>query len=282
MQLRKTAPMVTALGGTEVHDMWSESVGDTFRVFVGHCGADPQGILFVTDGNGLFGLAVDTGRLMQIPALVPSLLVVGVGYPDADAVIDTVQIRTRDLTPTPSRHFEGSGHAADFIEFVASELHPWLSNRYPTAADHVTYFGHSLGGLFGVYSLLTATSTFDRYIVSSPSLWWDDETIFDIERARADNGPLHSEVYFGIGLLETDAGRRSEATNLPNGHPAKPPSAHLDMVNDMRRFIAQLGSRQDRTLRIDDIEVADEFHATVPGIVLSRALRSFHSTPEAD
>ena len=60
-----------------------------------------------------------------------------------------------------------------------------------------------------------------------------------IERARADKGRLHSEVYFGIGLLETDAGRRSEAANLPNGHPAKPPSAHLDMVSDMRRFISQ-------------------------------------------
>jgi len=157
--------------------MWSECVGDTFRVFVGHCGADPEGILFVTDANGLFGLAVDT-----------------------------VQIRTRDLTPTPSRHFEGSGHAADFIEFVDSELRPWLIDRHPAAADQMTYFGHSLGGLFGVYSLLTATSTFDRYIVSSPSLWWDDETIFDIGRARADSARLHSEVYFGIGLLETDAG----------------------------------------------------------------------------
>ena len=274
--------MVTALGGTEVHDLWSESIGDTFRVFVGHCGPDPQGILFVTDANGLFGLAVDTVRLMRIPALVPSLLVVGVGYPDADSMIETVHIRTRDLTPTPSRHFEGSGHAADFVEFVASELRPWLTDRYPTAADDMTYFGHSLGGLFGVYVLLTATATFDRYIVSSPSLWWDDETIFDLERSRADGDGLHSEVFFGIGLLETDAGRRSEAANLPTAHPAKPPSAHLDMVEDMRRFIAQLGSRQDRTLQIDGVEVADEFHATVPGIVLSRALRSFHSTHASD
>lgn len=274
--------MLMALGGTEVHDLWSESVGDTFRVFVGHCGPDPHGILFVTDANGLFGLAVDTVRLMQIPALVPSLLVVGVGYPDADTVIDTVQIRTRDLTPTPSRHFQGSGHADDFIEFVASELRPWLTDRYPAAADDVTYFGHSLGGLFGAYSLLTATSTFDRYIVSSPSLWWDDEMMFDLEARRTNEDRLHSEVYFGIGSLETDSGRRSEAANLPPGHPAKPPSAHLDMVDDMRRFTAQLTSRGDPTLQIDSVEVADEFHATVPGIVLSRALRSFHSRTETD
>jgi predicted alpha/beta superfamily hydrolase len=272
--------METALGGTEVHDLWSDVVGDSFRVFVGHCGPDPQAILFVTDANGLFGLAVDTVRLMQIPALVPSLLVVGIGYPDANTVIDTVGIRTRDLTPTPSEYFEGSGHADDFIEFVSGELRPWLVDRYPAAADDVTYFGHSLGGLFGAYALLTATSTFDRYIVSSPSLWWDDEVIFDLERGRADGNCLCSEVFFGIGSLETDAGRRLEAFGLPAGHPAKPPSVHLDMVGDMRRFVSQLASRNDATLQIGSIEIADEFHATVPGIVLSRALRGFHSPAE--
>ncbi len=174
--------MGTALGGTEVHDLWSDAVGDMFRVFIGHCGPDPRAIVFVTDANGLFGLALDTVRLMQIPALLPSVLVVGVGYPDADSVIDTVEIRTRDLTPTASPRFKGSGHADDFIEFVSGELRPWLADRYPTAAGQATHFGHSLGGLFGAYTLLTAPSTFDRYIVSSPSLWWDDEVIFDIER----------------------------------------------------------------------------------------------------
>ena len=272
--------MGDALGGTEVHDLRSEAVGDTFRIFVGHCGLDPQAILFVTDANGLFELAVDTVRLMQIPGLVPSLLVVGVGYPDAQAVIDTVEIRARDLTPTPSSRFPGSGHADAFIEFVSGELRPWIANRFPTAAGDVTYFGHSLGGLFGAYTLLTATSTFDRYICSSPSLWWDNEAIFDIERQRPDSDRLNSEVFFGIGSLETDAGRRREAFNLADGHPAKPPAAHLDMVDDLGRFVDQLKERTDPTLGINNAEIEDEFHATVPAIVLNRALRSFHATAQ--
>ena len=250
------------------------------RIFVGHCGLDPEAILFVTDANGLFGLAVDTVRLMQIPGLVPSLLVVGVGYPDAQAVIDTVEIRARDLTPTPSSRFPGSGHADAFIEFVSGELRPWIANRFPTAAGDVTYFGHSLGGLFGAYTLLTATSTFDRYICSSPSLWWDNEAIFDIERQRPDSDRLNSEVFFGIGSLETDAGRRREAFNLADGHPAKPPAAHLDMVDDLGRFVDQLKERTDPTLGINNAEIEDEFHATVPAIVLNRALRSFHATAQ--
>ena len=207
--------------------MWSEPVGDTFRVFVGHCGPDPQKILFVTDANGLFGLAVETVRLMQIPGLVPSLLVVGVGYPDADTLIATVQIRTRELTPTPSRHLEGSGHADDFIESVASELRPWLTDRYPAEADDVTYFGHSLGGLFGAYSLLTATSTFDRYIVSSPSLWWDDEMIFDLEARRADEDRLHSPDQQRRGRRRVPCNRarhrpQPSTTEIPLAHRNRP------------------------------------------------------------
>jgi predicted alpha/beta superfamily hydrolase len=277
--MRETALMSHALGDTEVHDLWSEEVGDTFRVFVGHCGPDPHAVLFVTDANGLFGLTVDTVRLMQIPALVPSLLVVGVGYPNAQVVIDTAGIRVRDLTPTPSKYFEGSGHADDFIAFIRTELRPWLVGRYPAAAEHLTYFGHSLGGLFGTYALLAGTAPFDRYVLSSPSLWWDNEMIFHLERERSD-GDLNSEVFFGIGTFETDAGRRLEAANLPDGHPVKPPTAHLDMVEHMRRFVAQLASRSDTSLHVGSVEVADEFHATVPGIVLNRALRHFYAQVE--
>jgi hypothetical protein len=272
--------MAKALGGTEVHDLWSEAVGDTFRIFVGRCGPDPQSILFVTDANGLFGLVVDTVRLMQIPGLVPPLLVVGVGYPDAEAVIDTVETRVRDLTPTPSSRFPGSGHADAFIEFVSGELRPWIADRFAAAAGGITYFGHSLGGLLGAYTLLTATSTFDRYICSSPSLWWDDEAIFDIERLRPDGDRLNSEVFFGIGSLETDAGRRLEALHLAERHPAKPPAAYLDMVDGLGRFVDQLKERSDPTLRVNSVEIEDEFHATGPSIVLNRALRTFHTTAQ--
>ncbi|MEM8619700.1 MAG: alpha/beta hydrolase-fold protein [Actinomycetota bacterium] len=268
--------MAQALGGTEVHDLWSESVNDRFRIFIGHCGPEPRDVLLVTDANGLFGLTVDTVRLMQIPALVPSLLVLGVGYTDADTVIDTIDVRTRDLTPTTSPQGVPSGGADAFIEFCSTELRSWLSERFPGLTGATTYFGHSLGGLLGTYALLTAPTSFDRYIVSSPSLWWDNEVIFDIEGDSVERDGLRSQVYFGIGSLETDSGRRIEGRNLPLGHPAKPPAAHLDMVADMHRFVHQLTSRDDPTLALVSAEISDEFHATVPGAVLSRALRVFY------
>ena len=264
------------IGLSEVHDLHSAAVGDDFRIYIAQCGDDPKGILLVTDGNGLFGLAVDTVRLMQIPGLAPSMTIVAVGYPSASTLLDTVQIRARDLTPSHSAMFDKSGHADEFIQFLSGELRPWLSDKFPRAADDITYFGHSLGGLFGTYVLLTQASRFDRYIISSPSLWWDRELMFRIEQQRSTTeDDLRTSAFFGIGSLETDEGRRAEAINLASNSPFKPPPVHLNMVDDMRRFTAQLASRKYPTLDLQTAEIADEFHATVPGIVLSRALRHF-------
>jgi len=135
-------------------------------------------------------------------------------------------------------------------------------------------FGHSLGGLFGVHALLSEPPVFDDYIISSPSLWWDDHMPFAWEATwAADHGDLAARVYLGIGALETDEGRRLEATNLPEGHPFKPPALYLDMVDDLMRFTAALRQRQYPSLTLDVDVFVDEFHATVPALVLSHGLR---------
>ena len=266
---------LAALGGTNVRDVWSGTVEDTYRVFVAECGEDPQAVLVVTDANGLFGLTVDTVRLMQIPALVPSMLVVGIGYPNAATLLDTVDVRARDLTPTTSPRFAQSGGADSFLGLLRSELWPQHAEEHPAACKNSIYFGHSLGGLFGAYVMLTQTDMFDRYILSSPSLWWDNEYVFELERSQALTGQsLDTSAVIGIGSLETDAGRRAEGVNLPQGHPAKPPSGHLDMVDDARRFSSQVSGRDG--LDLHHVEAAEEFHATVPPVVLNQALRYFY------
>ena len=258
------------------HQLESQHVGDEFEITVETCGPDPRTTLVVTDADGLFGLVVDTVRLMQIPGLVPPMTVVGVGYPDASSILDTVELRARDLTPTPMTAFPGSGGGDAFADFLADELRPWLDQVHAAPAAEVTYFGHSLGGLFGIHVLLTRPSLFDRYIISSPSLWWDDGRMFATETAKPSTPPKAAQVVFGIGALETDSGRRLEARRLPQGNPFKPPPAHLDMVDDLRRFVDQLQSRNHPDLDMHSITLEDEFHATVPGVVLSRALRWFY------
>ena len=254
--------------------MWSDGVQDTFRVFIGRCGEQPKTTLFVTDANGLFGMTVDTVRLMQLPGLLPSMLIVGIGYPYAATLADTIAIRTRDLTPSRSAALEDSGGGDAFLHFIRHELFPWVDDRFPSSLDDTVYFGHSLGGLLGVHALLADVPAFNRFIISSPSLWWDHYVEFERETERAaTHRDLVATVYFGIGAEETDDGRRREATNLPIDHPFKPPRTYLDMVDDLVRFGDRLRARRYPNLRLDVAVFPDEFHATVPATVLSRGLR---------
>jgi predicted alpha/beta superfamily hydrolase len=269
---------LSELGGAEVHDLWSPQVGDTFRVFVGHCGAEPQATIVVTDGNALFGLTVDVVRLMQIPGLLPPLTVVAVGYPDAQTVADTIDIRNRDLTPTPWPVFPGSGGADRFLDFIRSTLFDWVSGRFAAAAETPVYFGHSLGGLFGTYALLDRQPPFSHFILSSPSLYWDRYLVFDREAGWSASPPDRDlKAFFGIGGLETDEGRRLEGRDLPEGHRWKPPATYLDMVDDLLRFTEQLRARRHPRLDLAVEVYPDEYHATVPALVLAHGLRRFFS-----
>ncbi|HZX56577.1 MAG TPA: alpha/beta hydrolase-fold protein [Ilumatobacteraceae bacterium] len=268
------APPPSALGDVDIYDLASAEVGDTFRVFVGRCGEVPHALLLVTDANGMFGMAVDTVRLMQLPGLVPPMLVVGVGYPAAATIVETVEIRARDLTPTQTSRFEGSGGGDAFLGFIRRELLPWIAERAQTSFAPTIYFGHSLGGLFGAHALLSEGATFDHWIISSPSLWWDHHVMFERERSyAAAHTDLTAGVWFGIGGEETDEGRRREGANLPYGHPMRPARTHLDMVADMTHFVDALRDRGYPSLTIDADIYPDEFHATVAPVVLSRGLR---------
>jgi predicted alpha/beta superfamily hydrolase len=270
------AKPLTPLGDVDVHDLWSEAVQDTYRIFIARCGEQPATTVFVTDANGLFGTAVDTIRMMQLPALLPDLLVVGIGYPTAATIADTISIRVRDLTPTSAYDVQGSGGAPAFVRFIRDELRPWLGPRFPSALQRTIYFGHSLGGLFGVQALFAEPSVFDAYIISSPSLWWDRYVaVAQEEDWAASHDDLAAQTYFGIGAGETDEGRRIEATNLPDGHSFKPPETYLDMVDDLERFTTALRQRGYPNLALAAEVFPDEFHATVPGIVLSHGLRHF-------
>jgi predicted alpha/beta superfamily hydrolase len=277
------------LAGTEVHYVDSEEVGGEFKVFVGHCGTDDStdaAVLYLTDANGYFGMAVDIIRAMQIAQHLPPLLVVGIGY-RLGALGETIPDRTRDLTPSVDHDYaklfpdqSAMGAAPRLLAFIRLELMPWVAARYPVDENDSTYFGHSLGGLFGVYTLFTAPATFSRYAIGSPSLWWNKRDVFELEAAyAAAHDDLDARVFFGIGEWETQDGRVRESVNLPDGHRAKATAWYLDMVDDLRRLVESIASRGHRNLTMHSEIFSDEFHVTVAPLVLSRALRWLFDAP---
>lgn len=141
-------------------------------------------VLFVLDADMSFALAAEIARLRGTAGLQTTAMVVGIGY--GAEVEQMAKLRTADLTPPLSAAGKEAlggltemigdkdGGAEAFLTFLTDNLKPQILERYPEASpdDHVL-FGHSLGGLFVAYALLTRPQAFGAFLVASPSLWWD-------------------------------------------------------------------------------------------------------------
>ena len=168
----------------------------------------------------------------------------------------------------------------EFLAFLRDDLMPWIAANYTVDAGDTTYFGHSLGGLFGVYALLQDPTTFRRYALGSPSLWWHRELAFlgEAEYAAA-HDDLAAQVYFAIGADETQEGRMRESAHRPAAEREILAQHPLDMVDDLDRFVAALRSRNYPGMKLRYDVFPDEFHSTVAFLILSRGLRWFFEDP---
>lgn len=184
-------------------------------------------VLTVVDGDMLFGLAAETARAVSSVAGFPAHYVVGIGY-DADYA-EFLKRRTADLAPPIGTEALASlggigaaiggaagGGADAFLAFLTDVLRPAMAARYPqTAEGPQILFGHSLGGLFAAHALLTRPASFDAFIVSSPSLWWNDFAIlaeFPAFEERLAALPRQPRVFVDVGAREQDV-----PTSVPEG-----------------------------------------------------------------
>ncbi|RXG29652.1 alpha/beta hydrolase [Leeuwenhoekiella palythoae] len=105
--------------------------------------------------------------------MLPETIVVGIANVD----------RKRDFT-YPSQNsldqeeFTTSGKSAHFIQFLEEELQPFIAANFKTSEEK-TLIGQSLGGLLATEILFKKPELFDKYIIVSPSLWWDDEKLLN-------------------------------------------------------------------------------------------------------
>ena len=171
-----------------------------------------------------------------------------------------------------------SGGARAFLAFVAEELQPWVAARHPVGPT-ATYVGHSFGGLFGAYTLMERPATFDRYVLGSPSIWWDDRTMLRraLDSTPALDRPL--DVAILVGAEETPEGRRRADEALGVETPST--SSH-DLAGDAREFAAALAGwgRPELTVRFRSLP--DEHHVTTPAMAVSLGLRAVFGAPGAE
>jgi predicted alpha/beta superfamily hydrolase len=78
-----------------------------------------------------------------------------------------------ELNPT-------NGGLVAFIGFLETELIPLVETLYP-CQERKTLIGQSLGGLLACEILLKKPQMFQNFLIVSPSLWWNEEALLELE-----------------------------------------------------------------------------------------------------
>jgi len=75
-----------------------------------------------------------------------------------------------------SEAYKDAGGSGKFMNYIEKELQPYIESHYKTNGTK-TLIGQSLAGLFATEILLKKPNLFQNYIIMSPSLWWDNESL---------------------------------------------------------------------------------------------------------
>ncbi len=174
-------------------------------------------LVLLLDGNTTFKPAIEEA---------PDAVIVAIGYP-TDEKKEIVKRRFYDLTSyapadkIPLR--EGmeapkTGGEKEFRSIIEKKILPEILIELPVNRDNVTFFGHSLGGLFVMKSFLSAGSHgFSTYCAADPSIWWNGHEF--MEKLATYNKPEGLKTRL---LIETSGIKtHHKSVTEPNKKPVK-------------------------------------------------------------
>ncbi len=133
-------------------------------------------------------------QFFNMLGIMPKMIVVGIANVDRkrDFTYPSSLAADKKLVPT-------SGGSARFIAFLEKDLQPYIEQHYRTGTKR-TLIGQSLGGLVATEILLKKPALFTNYIIVSPSLWWDKESLLAKAPALLQQQPEGSrKVYICVG-----------------------------------------------------------------------------------
>lgn len=212
-------------------------------------------VLYLLDADYSFAIAKNITDHLSKRNHLSEIILVGIAYADPDYRIN----RTRDYTPVNSKEDvsfteiqeEYSGGGPSFLSFIESELIPFVDKEYRTTNFKVVT-GHSYGGLFLSWTLLTNPNLFNGYIIVSPSLWYNDKMMFRIKDSL-NQIEKTTRVYFTVGDREIN-----NKWNMPE---------------DLKHFVKDINSKDMQKLDIK-LEIGqNETHNSIFPSACSNGLR---------
>ena len=225
---------------TEARQVTSTSDGQDFSLWINlppdyRATTKTFPVLYVLDAQWDFPLVTGLLSGQYDDGLVPELIVVGITW--GGVTPNYGNLRMKDLTPTKMAALPQTGNGPRFLAFLRHELIPFIDAQYRTTKDDRAIVGSSLGGLFGLCVLFQDTGLFSRYILTSPTLGYDNGVVLAYEREYAKtHSSLPVNLFMGLGELE--GGK----------------------IPQFQDFVATVKSRNYQGLKLDTMLIPDAGH----------------------
>lgn len=158
--------------------------GDVYRILI----SKPEGdvpytggypVIYVLDANAYFASLHEAKRAQQS---FQKAIIVGIAYP-GDSPHNFLR-RSYDFSPPVSEDKNSplQGGQDELLDFLEDQVMPAVAERFPVNEDQQSLYGHSFGGMFGIYALFTRPGLFEHVVAASPSLWWSNRYLLEHER----------------------------------------------------------------------------------------------------
>jgi len=148
--------------------------------------------IYLLDGDWYFN---ELSEIISSKYANDEIVLIGIGYNGENK-------RNTDFTYPQDEFLKDSGGAKSYIQFLNFELIPFIENDLLILSYERTLAGHSLGGYFGQFLLFQQdySNFFDSVISASPSLWWKDAYILELEdQYNIVNDSLTISLYSTMG-----------------------------------------------------------------------------------
>ncbi len=222
-------------------------------------------VIFLLDADYSFAITRNLLRHYTDRGQARESIIVGIAYPGAEDDIDIYhRTRTRDYTPSFTlengygpeiQKLSGGGPA--FLKVLADDILPEIDRRFRTDPAERMLVGNSFGGVFATYALLHRSDLFRRYLIVSPSLWYDNRMIFaEAKKFIAEHRSLPVKVFWSVG-----------------GEENQPPPEGSPMVDYLVEFAALMKDAKLDGYESTVMVFPDETHNSVFPAALSRGLR---------
>ena len=173
---------------------------------------DSYPVIYYTDAFFATEIVTGTKKILEVSGKIANTILVGISH-EGD-FMQFVSNRSRDLIPTHVPQDKvtvypeatpASGGADHFLAFIEHELFPLIEKEYRVDASDRGLIGSSYGGLFAAWIMVNRPELFQRYLITSPALYWDDCLFFrQEEKLWQKSHTLNAKVYISAGEKELE------------------------------------------------------------------------------